>query len=305
MVIAELSGLLPTLEEARVSAVRQAEGASAALSRSEARLAEQAGRFTELERQLATVDATNAAHQQVVVELEARLEAERTKREGSERALVEAQARTQSVERSLAEARSRLESLSGDHETPARRAGRGARAGAAAGRGDVGGSRSPRRQPLRARSQRRQSAKRARGAIRRRRSFPRRGRVLESHSASFRLARRRSAGRDERGRRRAARGIQILLGRAPPRRQPASLAREARHRGPTPSREDSCVGASPPDGSTGGGQAARQGAASGERRVVGSLDSTESAYSTALSRRPSCPHSSDLWCAGQQAHVLS
>jgi hypothetical protein len=116
MVIAELSGLLPTLEEARVSAVRQAEGASAALTRSEARLAEQAGRFAELERQLATVDATNAAHQQVVVELEARLEAERTKREGSERALVAAQAHTQSVERSLAEARSRLESLSGDHE---------------------------------------------------------------------------------------------------------------------------------------------------------------------------------------------
>ena len=116
MVIAELSGLLPTLEEARVSAVRQAEGASAALTRSEARLAEQAGRFAELERQLATVDATNAAHQQVVAELEARLEAERTKREGSERALVAAQAHTQSVERSLAEARSRLESLSGDHE---------------------------------------------------------------------------------------------------------------------------------------------------------------------------------------------
>src|SRR5207342_2759339 len=41
VVIAELSGLLPTLEEARIEALRQAEDASAALSRTEASLSEQ------------------------------------------------------------------------------------------------------------------------------------------------------------------------------------------------------------------------------------------------------------------------
>ena len=51
-----------------------------------------------------------------MAELEARLEAERAKREGSERALARRRRDTQSAERSLAEARSRLESLSGDHE---------------------------------------------------------------------------------------------------------------------------------------------------------------------------------------------
>ena len=113
VVIAELSGLLPTLEEARVGAVRQAESASAALTRSEARLSEQTAHLAGLQRQLATVEATTAAHEQVVAELEARFQVER---EGSERALAEAHARTQSAERSLAETRSRLETLSGDHE---------------------------------------------------------------------------------------------------------------------------------------------------------------------------------------------
>ncbi len=116
VVIAELSRLLPTLEEARTDALRQAEDASAALTRSEARLSEQAGRFAELQRQLATVDANNAAHERVVAELEGRLAAERVKGDGSERALAGALARAQSAERSLGEARDRFEGLSGDHE---------------------------------------------------------------------------------------------------------------------------------------------------------------------------------------------
>src|SRR4249919_1278672 len=49
VVIAELSGLLPTLEEARVGAVRQAESASVALTRSEARLFEQTAHLAGLQ----------------------------------------------------------------------------------------------------------------------------------------------------------------------------------------------------------------------------------------------------------------
>ena len=73
VVIAELSGLLPTLEDARVEALRQAENASAALVRTEARLSEQATRVTELQGRLATVEADTAARERLVADLEARL----------------------------------------------------------------------------------------------------------------------------------------------------------------------------------------------------------------------------------------
>ncbi len=115
-VIAELGGLLPTLEQARVEAVREAESAQSALTRAEARFSAQAGRFAELERRLATVDATTTANERAVAELEARLAEERSKREGAERGVGEALVYTRSAERSLAEARTRLEALSGDHE---------------------------------------------------------------------------------------------------------------------------------------------------------------------------------------------
>lgn len=115
VVVAELSSLLPTLEEARVDALRRAESASVALTRAEARVSENGGRIIELQRQLATVASTNAAHERVVVELEARLATERATRDGTERAVGEALAWTRSAERSLAEARARLEDVSGDH----------------------------------------------------------------------------------------------------------------------------------------------------------------------------------------------
>jgi hypothetical protein len=115
-VIAELSGLLPALEQARIEAVRDAEGAHAALTRAESRSSAQAGRLAELERRLATVDASTAANERAVAELEARLTEERSKREGAERAVGEALVYTRSAEHSLAEARTRLEALTGDHE---------------------------------------------------------------------------------------------------------------------------------------------------------------------------------------------
>jgi DNA repair exonuclease SbcCD ATPase subunit len=115
-VIAELSGLLPALEQARIEAVRDAEGAHAALTRAESRSSAQAGRLAELERRLATVDASTAANERAVAELEARLTEERSKREGAESSLAEAVGRTRSVEQSFAEARTRLEALTGDHE---------------------------------------------------------------------------------------------------------------------------------------------------------------------------------------------
>lgn len=116
VVIAELSGLLPTLEEARVDALRRAEDASAALVQTEARVTDYAGRVIELQQQLAAIDATNAARDGAVDELEARLADERAKREGFERALAEARAISQAAERSLTEARVSLEHVSGDYE---------------------------------------------------------------------------------------------------------------------------------------------------------------------------------------------
>jgi hypothetical protein len=87
VVIAELSGLLPTLDEARVQALRQAEAASAALVRTEARLSAQATQVADLQRQLATFEADSAARDELVAALEARVADERTKREALEREL--------------------------------------------------------------------------------------------------------------------------------------------------------------------------------------------------------------------------
>jgi len=116
VVVAELSGLLPTLEEARINALRRAETASVALTGAEARVSEYAGRIVGLKQQLAAVTAASATHERTVVELETRLAAEQAKRDGTERALGEALAWTRSAERSLSEARARLEAVSVDHE---------------------------------------------------------------------------------------------------------------------------------------------------------------------------------------------
>lgn len=116
VVIAELSGLLPTLEEARVDALRQSEDASSILVQNQARVSEYARQVIELQQQLAAVDATSAAHDGAVLELEAKLADERASREKSERALAEARAVSQTAERSLAEARARFEDVSGDYE---------------------------------------------------------------------------------------------------------------------------------------------------------------------------------------------
>ena len=121
VVIAELSGLLPTLEEARVEALRQAEDASAALLRTEARLSEQAARVTELQGQLATVEADTAARERLLADLEARLAAERAERE-NERAEARRQAEEGAAAMRLAESRllqekKRVETLEQELET--------------------------------------------------------------------------------------------------------------------------------------------------------------------------------------------
>jgi hypothetical protein len=116
VVIAELSGLLPTLEDARIQAQRQAEEASAALFRAEARLSEQAARVNDLTTKLATIEADRATRGELIADLQARVAEERAKREGSERAQVDAVTRTQSTERSLAHARNQLQSLFSEHE---------------------------------------------------------------------------------------------------------------------------------------------------------------------------------------------
>jgi hypothetical protein len=116
LVIAELTGLLPTLEDARVQAEREAEDASSALFRTEARLSEQAARATVLQAQLATVEEANATREGLVADLEARVAEERTKREGSDRARAEASAHTQAAERSLVQVRRQLEDLAFENE---------------------------------------------------------------------------------------------------------------------------------------------------------------------------------------------
>jgi len=116
IVIAELGGLLPTLEEARVQARRQAQDASAALAGAEARVSEQKTQVIELRRELEAIDATKAEHDRIVAELEAGLAGARAKLEETERARAEAHARAQSAEPALAEARERVEDLSADRD---------------------------------------------------------------------------------------------------------------------------------------------------------------------------------------------
>jgi len=116
VVIAELSGLLPTLEEARVHALRQSEAASSALAQTQARVSEYARQVVELQQRLASIDEANAARDGAVRKLEAQLADERASREESERALADAHAVSRAAEVSLAESRTRLASLSGDYE---------------------------------------------------------------------------------------------------------------------------------------------------------------------------------------------
>ena len=121
VVIAELSGLLPTLEEARVEALRQAEDASAALVRTEAQLSEQAARVTALQGQLATVEADTAARERLLADLEARLAEERAER-ANERAEARRQAEEGAAAMRLSESRlfqekKRVETLEQELET--------------------------------------------------------------------------------------------------------------------------------------------------------------------------------------------
>ena len=121
VIIAELSGLLPTLEEARVEALRRAEDASAVLLRTGARLSEQAAQITELHGQLATVEADTAARERLLADLEARLAEERAERE-NERAEARRQAEEETAAARLAESRlvqekKRVETLEQELET--------------------------------------------------------------------------------------------------------------------------------------------------------------------------------------------
>ena len=121
VIIAELSGLLPTLEEARVEALRQAEDASAAHLRTEARLSEQAAQVTALQGRLATVEADTAARERLLADLEARLAAERAERE-NERAQARRQAEEGAAAMRLSESRllqekKRVETLEQELET--------------------------------------------------------------------------------------------------------------------------------------------------------------------------------------------
>ena len=121
VIIAELSGLLPTLEEARVEALRRAEDASAVLVRTEARLSEQAAQVTELHGQLATVGADTAARERLLADLEARLAEERAERE-NERADARRQAEEGAAAARLSESRlvqekKRVETLEQELET--------------------------------------------------------------------------------------------------------------------------------------------------------------------------------------------
>ena len=121
VIIAELSGLLPTLEEARVEALRRAEDASAVLVRTEARLSEQAAQVTALQGRLATVEADTAARERLLADLEARLAAERAERE-NERADARRQAEEGAAAARLSESRlvqekQRVETLEQELET--------------------------------------------------------------------------------------------------------------------------------------------------------------------------------------------
>jgi hypothetical protein len=73
VVIAELSGLLPTLDEERVRARQQAEDASAALADADARLAAQTARVAQLERELEEVGTALGRRVRRLAELEGEL----------------------------------------------------------------------------------------------------------------------------------------------------------------------------------------------------------------------------------------
>jgi hypothetical protein len=115
-VVAELSGLLPALEAARLEALRRADDASAELTHSEARVAEYASRVIELQQQLDAIGQAGAAHHRTVEDLEARLAEESGQREESDRALAVARVVANAAEHATSEALERLASLSGAYE---------------------------------------------------------------------------------------------------------------------------------------------------------------------------------------------
>jgi hypothetical protein len=116
VIIAELSGLLPTLEESRIDALRQAEEASAARGRAEALLAEQTARATELQAQLAAVEADAATREGLVADLEARVAEERARRGALEHELETLEAALASRVAGLSKLEAAVSHVRSEHE---------------------------------------------------------------------------------------------------------------------------------------------------------------------------------------------
>ena len=112
VVIAELSGLLPTIEEERIRARRQAQAASAALTKRETSLREQTARVSKLERELEAFRAAMVERDRAGAELEASLAGAHAKLEDTRRALAEAESRAQAAE----PAQLQLEALSAERD---------------------------------------------------------------------------------------------------------------------------------------------------------------------------------------------